>query len=62
MVCFTAMCIKMAEIYSKLCIEILEAIHRDIVMDSPTSDCEDIDTLHKTLLHWLVFYVLQPYI
>ena len=56
------MCIKMAEIYSKLCIEILEAIHRDIVMDSPTSDCEDIDTLHKTLLHWLVFYVLQPYI
>ena len=52
------MCIKMAEIYGNLCIEILEAIHRGVVMDSPISDYEDIDTLHKTLLDWLVFYLL----
>ena len=25
-------------------------------MHSPTPDYEDIDTLHKTLLHWLDFH------
>ena len=28
----------------------------DRYMHFPTPDYEDIDTLHKTLLHWLVVY------
>ena len=31
-------------------------------MCSPTPDCEDIDTLHKTLFHWLVSYCIYIYI
>ena len=37
-------------------------MQRDRYMHFPTPDYEDIDTLHKTLLHWLVVYMHVYYI
>ena len=33
----------------------------DRYMHFPTPDYEDIDSLHKTLLHWLVVYMYVYY-